>query len=105
MYLMNHGVKVFRKQKTGTGLNSEYVELKAFQRCLVMPMDEKASAQNGFEIGKGFNVLFPPDADIKTGDKLEANFNSLVLYVGGVRNYNNMPPVSHLEASCTTEKA
>ena len=48
MYLMNHGVKVFRKQKTGTGLNSEYVELKTFQRCLVMPMDEKASAQNGF---------------------------------------------------------
>lgn len=105
MYLMNHGVKVSRKQKTGAGLNSEYVELKSFQRCLVVPMDDKASAQNGFDIGKGFNVLFPSSADIKTGDKLEANFGGLVLYVGGVRNYHAMPPVSHLEAACTTEKS
>ena len=105
MLLMNHGSKVYRKQKTGQGISSEYAEIKEFQRCLIVPMDDKASAQNGYDMGQGYNVLFPPDADIKTGDKLEANFNSLVLYVGGVRNYNNMPPVSHLEASCTTEKA
>ncbi len=103
MLLMNHGSKVYRKQKTGQGISSEYAEIKEFQRCLIVPMDDKASAQNGYDMGQGYNVLFPPDADIKAGDKLETNIG-MVLYVGGVRSYKLMPPVSHIEAACSTEK-
>lgn len=104
MLLLNHSCSTFRKQRIdGQGISSSYQGNLENIKCLVMPLDDRAAAQNGYDLGKGFNVFFDAGVDIKTGDKLVTSIGE-TLYVAGVKDYVGMPPVSHLEAVCQTEK-
>lgn len=68
-----------------------------------MPMDSKSSAENGFDLGKGYMIYFPPTIDVKTGDKIDANMGSITktFIVSGVKPFIDMPPVSHVECICS----
>ena len=106
MLLLRHQVKVYRKENvTGEGIARKYSQSPIETvKCLIVPMSEKASAANGFELGQGYTILANVGANIKAGDKLESNLQSgLVLIANGVKNYENMPPVSHIEVAAIAE--
>lgn len=61
-------------------------------------MDANAVIQTEMQIGCSYDVNFAPDADIRVGDRLI--WNGTKLSVKYVRDYRNIPPVSHFEAAC-----
>ncbi|WP_192804654.1 hypothetical protein [Rhodococcus erythropolis] len=49
-------------------------------------------------MGRGFEVSMGPGEDVKVGDQLSCN--GMTLSVKYIRDYTNVPPVSHIELVC-----
>lgn len=100
MLLLKHTASSRRNQSTGQGISKAMSDYLVDVPCLCLPMDDKASAQNGFDIGKGFIVYTNVGEDIKVGDELNIS-TGVKLKVSGVKSYQDVPPVSHMEITCT----
>lgn len=101
MLLLNHTCDIWRTVAVGTNGRSEMRSLYAGIRCLALPMGSNTTIQNDMQLGRAYEVSFAPDADIKVGDRIV--WNGAKLSVKFVRDYRNVPPVSHFEAVCEQE--
>lgn len=99
--LLNHTCDIQRLAAMGTNGRKVMQTVTESVRCLVLPMGSNTTIQNGLQLGRGYEVHLGPNEDIKTGDRLL--WNGTRLSVRYVRDYRNVPPVSHFEAVCEQE--
>lgn len=98
MLLLNHTCTVSRDTPVGTNGRMKMQLYKTGIRCLALPMGSAVTIQNEMQMGRGFEVSMGPGEDIKVGDQLSCN--GMTLSVKYIRDYTNVPPVSHLELVC-----
>ncbi len=103
MLLLNHSCTIQRLTPIGTNGRKQMQTAKPTARCLVLPMGSNTTIQNGLQLGRGYEVHFAPDEDVRVGDRLL--WDGTRLSVRYVRDYRNVPPVSHFEAVCEQEVA
>lgn len=91
--LLRHRCRIDR-QKPATS-NGQY-KMRALYSdvpSLFIPMSAKAAVENNFSIGRGYDVYFEEEQDVRVGDRLV--WCGGTYYVSGIQKFSDMPPVSH----------
>lgn len=96
-------VDIQRMASTGEGISKTMQALYTGVSCQVMPLDNQSAVANGWDFGQGYQVFFDTTQDVKKGDKLI--WGNLTLIVQGIKDFANMPLLSHKEVICTTEES
>lgn len=101
MQLLQHTCDVERKIAVGTNGRKELAPFSKNKPCTIIPMSAPASIENGYSVGSGYNIYFPPGTDVKVGDKLKGLGQEF--YVKAVIPYIGFGPVSHIQTMASTE--
>lgn len=100
MLMLIHRCDISRNTAVGTNgrhaMQSRYTAIE----CLAIPMPAQTSIQNGFELGRGYDIYFHNGQDVKVGDKLTWNGDTYV--VSAIQRYL-LPMVEHIHAMCKQE--
>lgn len=100
--LLIHRATIERKERlSGKGLSSNFVKKYDHVPCMVEPASVGDTLHQDLIIGKDYNAYFSVDVDIKKGDRLTTS-NGLSLLVNALAVYNDVPNLSHIEATCST---
>lgn len=80
--MLEHTCTISRAQDIGTNGRKQMASLAADVACLFLPVGAQTAIDQGFSLGKDYDVFFAPGTDVKVGDKLSRNSkNYLVSYI------------------------
>lgn len=57
--------------------------------------------ENGFEVGTGYDIYFPPSEDVRRGDQL--TFDGKKFDVRHVQDFTQVPSIAHKHATASCE--
>lgn len=100
MFLLEHTADVYRNTVVGTNGRKQLTLHASAVECLVLPMAVSAAIENGFSIGRAYDVYFAEAADVAVGDRLVWSGNNFV--VKFVQPFS-VPFVGHTRALCEQE--
>lgn len=99
-----HTCDISRTQTLGTNGRRQMAALYTGIDCLFLPMSTRTSIDNGFSLGKGFDVYFEDGQDVKVGDKLVYTGSSFA--VRYIQPFSGLAGgVSHIRALVEQELA
>jgi hypothetical protein len=92
-----------RNQSVGTNGRKGYQAHLTGVHCLFLPMSSYSAIQNGYTVGRTFDVFFDEGTDIQVNDRL--SWNSGTYLVKGAELFAALPIVAHLKVTAVTENA
>ncbi|MEA9986251.1 hypothetical protein [Subtercola sp. RTI3] len=66
-------------------------------------MSRTSAVQNGYDVGKAWDVYFDDGTDVQVNDRL--SFNGENYIVKGRQVFSSFPAVSHIQVTAVTENA
>lgn len=96
MLNLEHTCSTRRNVPVGTNGRHEVQDHLNDIRCLFLPLTTRATVENGFSLGRGYEVFFDTATDVKPGDRLTRN--GLSYTVRHVQNFDTNPIIAHLHA-------
>jgi hypothetical protein len=100
MMLLEHTCTIKRNSAVGTNGRQQLNDLYTDVACLALPMGLSTAVNNGFSLGKAYDVFFADGQDVKPGDKLIIDGAGYL--VKGVQPFI-LPTVGHVRARCERE--
>lgn len=100
MLLLDHNCSIKRSVTVGTNGRSQMQSLYTNVSCLVLPMNTTTAIENGFSIGRAYEIYFDISQDVQTGDQV--SFNSDTYYVRLTQPFN-VALVGHIKAMAEME--
>lgn len=97
MHLLEHSADIARNADLGTNGRKQMQTIQTGVECLLLPMEQRATVQNGFTVGRAYDAYFEIDTDIKVGDRL--TWSGKDLYVKAVQRYD-VSMAAHLHVMC-----
>ena len=98
--LLEHTCTIKRNVPVGTNGRYQMATLATDVDCLSLPMNASTTIQNGFSLGRAYDIYFGEGQDVKPGDKIVVGSDSHV--VRAVQDYK-LPLVGHVRALCEQE--
>lgn len=92
MELFEHTADLARNVAVGTNGRKQLAALYTGVDCLALPMDARRAVDNGYSVGKAWDVFFAVDQDVKVGDQITVLGRALI--VQGVQPFA-VPDVGH----------
>jgi hypothetical protein len=99
MVLLTETAAIQRYGNDGVNNNQSMQTIASSVPCLSLPMHHQTAIENGFSLGRAYDIYFDDSQDVRTGDKVVIGSESYV--VKAVQPYH-MPLVAHLR--CLTEQ-
>ncbi len=102
MLLLENNCNIKRSVAVGTNGRNTMQSLYANVSCLVLPMNTTTAIENGFSIGRAYDIFFDISQDVQVGDQVA--YNGDTFYVRVVQPFN-VPLVGHIKTMTEMEIA
>lgn len=77
--MLEHSCDISRNQPLGTNGRYQMAQLATAVPCLFLPVGSRIAVEQGFTIGRDYEVFFDSGADVKVGDKLARDGKSYIV--------------------------
>lgn len=99
-----HTATIRRNAALGTNGRHQMADVHTNVPCLALPMNNTAAVENGFEVGRAYDLYFEDGTDVKPGDKAVIS-TGITITIGVVQPFVGLAFVSHVKTMGEQEVA